>query len=86
MKFNAVAAAVSAAFLAGNVHAEEAVAEEAASALPEVPTFTVRDPDDVELQLSHWGAILDKDNEPLNTNLMDIAYQPEGPLPRTVHR
>lgn len=42
MKFNAVAAAVSAAFLAGNVHAEDVIPEEAAPALPEVPTFTVR--------------------------------------------
>lgn len=40
MKLNAVAVAMSAAILAGNVHADEVVAEEASPALPELATFT----------------------------------------------
>ncbi|KAM5355827.1 hypothetical protein ACJ41O_002473 [Fusarium nematophilum] len=40
MKLNAVAAAVSAAILAGNVHAEDVKADEAAPAIPKLPTFT----------------------------------------------
>ncbi|KAF4469751.1 calcium-binding precursor cnx1 [Fusarium albosuccineum] len=40
MKFNAVAAAMSAAVLAGNVHAEDAKANEASPAVPKLPTFT----------------------------------------------
>lgn len=39
MKFNAVAAAVSAAMLAGVAHAEDVVEE--SSVAPELPTFTV---------------------------------------------
>lgn len=41
MKINAVAAAMSAALLAGNAQAED-VAKEASPALPKLPTFTVR--------------------------------------------
>lgn len=40
MKINAVAA-LSAALLAGNVHAEETKPDEASAAVPKVPTFTV---------------------------------------------
>ena len=43
MKFNAVAAAMSAAMLAGVAHADEpeAAASAASAAAPELPTFTV---------------------------------------------
>ncbi|KAF7550712.1 hypothetical protein G7046_g7931 [Stylonectria norvegica] len=40
MKFNAVAAAMSAALLAGSAHAEDVVEDAASPAIPQLPTFT----------------------------------------------
>lgn len=55
MKLNAVTAAMSAALLAGNVHAED-VAQEASASVPDVPTFTVSFPSHLLPSHPRWGA------------------------------
>ena len=92
MKFNTVAAAMSAALLAGSAHAED-TEEKSSAVVPELPTFTV------SFGNPRGNSVPRNNQSPLHARLaffsleamhfltpIFVADYSQGPVPRAVHR